>query len=82
MRGHKQGPRRRKRERHLKKQLDVSAIIFRSFQGTMLAKCRLTTMELNYYQWFRDKKKLKSINLAISALVVLTIEKQVISRGG
>ena len=52
----KQTRRRRKRERHLKMWLRVSAIIFQLFKLLILEKCALTILELNWNQRFRDKK--------------------------
>ena len=49
----KQTPRRRKRERHLKMWLDVSAIIFQLFK---LEKCVLTILELNWNKRLGHKK--------------------------
>ena len=46
----KQARRRRKRERHLKMWLRVSAIIFQLFKLIMLEKCVLTILELNWNQ--------------------------------
>ena len=46
----KQTRRRRKRERHLKLWLRVSAIIFQLFKLIMLEKCVLTILELNWNQ--------------------------------
>ena len=46
----KQTRRRRKRERHLKMWLRVSAIIFQLFKLIMLEKCVLTILELNWNQ--------------------------------
>ena len=46
----KQTRRRRKRERHQKIQLNVSAIIFQLFKVIFLEKCVLTILELNWNQ--------------------------------
>ena len=46
----KQTRRRRKRERHLKMSLCVSAIIFQLFKVIMPEKCALTILELNWNQ--------------------------------
>ena len=43
----KQTRRRRKRERHLKVSLRVSAIIFQLFKVIMPEKCAVTILELN-----------------------------------
>ena len=48
--------RRRKRERHLKIQLNVSAIIFQLFKVIFLEKCVLTILELNWNQRLGHKK--------------------------
>ena len=50
--------RRRKRERHLKMWLRVSAIIFQLFKVIMLEKCVLTILELNRNQRLGHKTKL------------------------
>ena len=56
----KQTRRRRKRERHLKMWLRVSAIICQLFRLTMLEKCVPTILELNWNQRLGHKKtKLK-----------------------
>ena len=47
---------RRKRERHLKMQLRVSAIIFQLFKVIMLEKCVLTILELNWNQHLGHKR--------------------------
>ena len=52
----KQTRRRRKRERHLKMWLRVSAIIFQIFKLIMLEKCLLTILELNWNQRLGHKK--------------------------
>ena len=52
----KQTRRRRKRERHLKIQLNVSAIIFQLFKVILLEKCVLTILELNWNQRLSHKK--------------------------
>ena len=52
----KQTRRRRKRERHLKMWLHVSAIIFQLFKLIMLEKCVLTILELNCNQRLGHKK--------------------------
>ena len=52
----KQTRRRRKRERHLKMWLRVSAIIFQLFKLIMLEKCALTILELNWNQRLGHKK--------------------------
>lgn len=54
----KQTWRRRQRERHLKMQLRVSAILSQLFKVIRLAKCVLTIPELNWDQRFRNKTKL------------------------
>ena len=55
----KQTRHRRKRERHLKMWLRVSAIIFQLFKLSMLENCALTVLELNWNQrWGRKKTKL------------------------
>ena len=48
--------RRRQRERRLKMELLVSAIISQLFKAITVAKCVLTFLELNWNQRFRDKK--------------------------
>ena len=57
----KQTRRRRKRERHLKMWLLFSAIIFQLFKLTMLEKCVLTILELNWNQRLGRKKTKLSI---------------------
>ena len=52
----KQPRRRRKRERHLKMSLRVSAIIFQLFKLIMFEKCVLTILELNWNQRLGHKK--------------------------
>ena len=52
----KQARRRRKRQRHLKMQLCVSAIIFQLFKDIMREKCVLTILELNWNQRLGHKK--------------------------
>ena len=52
----KQTRRRRKRERHLKMWLRVSAIIFQLFKLTMLEKFILTILELNWNQLSGHKR--------------------------
>ena len=52
----KQPRRRRKRERHLKMWLRVSAIIFQLFKLIMLEKCVPTILELNWNQRLGNKK--------------------------
>ena len=52
----KQTRRRRKRERHLKIWLRVSATIFQLFKLLMLEKCVLTILELNWNQSLAHKK--------------------------
>ena len=52
----KQTRRRRKRERHLKMYLRVSAIIFQLFKVIMLEKCLLTVLELIWNQRLGHKK--------------------------
>ena len=52
----KQTRSRRKRERHLKLWLRVSAIIFQLFKLIMLEKCVLTILELNWNQRLGHKK--------------------------
>ena len=52
----KQTRRRRKRERHLKMSLRVSATIFQLFKLLMLEKCVLTILELNWNQRLGHKK--------------------------
>ena len=52
----KQPRRRRKRERHLKMWLPVSAIIFQLLKVIMLEKCVLTILELNWNQHLGHKK--------------------------
>ena len=52
----KQTRRRRKRKRHLKMCLRVSAIIFKLFKLIMLEKCVLTILELNWNQRLGQKK--------------------------
>ena len=47
---------RQERERHLKTQLRVSAIIFQLFKVIMLEKCVLIILELNWNQRLRHKK--------------------------
>ena len=54
----KQTRRRRKRERHLKMWLRVSAIIFQLLKVIMLEKCVLTILELNWNQRLGHKTKL------------------------
>ena len=54
----KQTRRRRKRERHLKMELRVSAIIFQLFKVIMLEKCVLTILELIWNQRLGHKTKL------------------------
>ena len=52
----KQTRHRRKRERHLKMSLHVSAIIFQVFKVIMLEKCVLTIRELNWNQRLGHKR--------------------------
>ena len=52
----KQTRRRRKRERHLKMSLHVSAIIFYILKVIMLEKCVLTILELNWNQRLGHRK--------------------------
>ena len=52
----KQPRRRRKRERHLKMSLRVSAIIFQLFKVIMFEKCVLTILELNWNQRLGHRK--------------------------
>ena len=52
----KQPQRRRKRERHLKMSLCVSAIIFQLFKVMTFEKCVLTILELNWNQRLGHKK--------------------------
>ena len=52
----KQTRRRRKRKRHLKIQLRVSAIIFQLFKVILLEKCVLTILGLNWNQGLGHKK--------------------------
>ena len=52
----KQPRRWRKRERHLKMSLRVSAIIFQLFKVIMFEKCVLTVLELNWNQRLGHKK--------------------------
>ena len=52
----KQTRRRRKRERHLKMWLRVSAIIFQLFRVIILSKCVLTILELNWNQRLGHKR--------------------------
>ena len=52
----KQTRRRRKRERHLKMWLHVSAIILQLFKLIMLEKCVLTILELNWNQRLGHKR--------------------------
>ena len=52
----KQTRRRRKRERHLKMWLRVSAIILQLFKLIMLEKCVLTILELNWNQRLGHKR--------------------------
>ena len=52
----KQTRRRRKRERHLKMWLRVSANIFQLFKLFMLEKCVLTILELNWNQRLGHRK--------------------------
>ena len=73
----KQTPRRRKRERHLKMSLRVSAIIFQLFKVTMAEKCALTILELNWNQRLGQEK---IEHLSSYAHVVHTTAKKVISR--
>ena len=53
----KQPRRRRKRKRHLKMSLRVSAIIFQLFKVIMFEKCVLTILELNWNQRLGHKKR-------------------------
>ena len=46
-----------KQERHLKMQLRVSAIIFQLFKVSMLEKCVLTILELNWNQCLGHKNQ-------------------------
>ena len=48
--------RRRKRERHLKMSLRVSAIIFQLFKVIMLEQCVLAVLELNWNQRLGHKR--------------------------
>ena len=57
----KQTRRRRERERHLKIQLHVYAIIFQLFKVIMLEKCLLTVLELIWNQCLGRKKTKISI---------------------
>ena len=52
----KQPRRRRKRERHLKMSLRVSAIIFQLFKVIMFEICVLTILELNWNQRLGQKR--------------------------
>ena len=52
----KQPRRRRKRKRHLKMSLRVSAIIFKLFKVIMFEKCVLTILELNWNQGLGQTK--------------------------
>ena len=52
----KQTRRRRKRERHLKMELRVSAITFQLFKLIMLEKCVLTILELSWNLHLGNKK--------------------------
>ena len=52
----KQTRRRRQRERHLKMQLGVAAIISKLFKVITLGKCVLTILELNWNQRFGDSE--------------------------
>ena len=66
---------RRKRERHLKMQLRVSAIIFQLFKVILLEKCVLTILELNWNQHLGHKKTKLNICHHIYAHVVHTTAK-------
>ena len=57
----KQTRRRRKRERHLKIKLRVSAMIFQLFKVILVEKCALTILELNWNQRLGHKKTKLSI---------------------
>ena len=75
----KQPRRRRKRDRHLKMWLRVSAIIFQLFKVIMFEKCVLTILELNWNQRLGHKRT--KLNICHHMLhVVHTTAKQVISR--
>ena len=76
----KQTRRRRKRERHLKMWLRVSAIIFQLFKLIMLEKCVLTILELNWNQRFGHRMTKLNICHHMLTYVVHTTTKQVISR--
>ena len=73
----KQTRRRRKRERHLKMWLRVSAITFQLFKLIMLEKCVLIILELNWNQRLGQEDKIE--HLSSYAHVVHTTAKQVIS---
>ena len=73
----KQTRRRRKRERHLKMSLRVSAIIFQLFKVIMPEICALTSQELNWNQRLGQDKTEHSSSYAH---VVHTTANKVISR--
>ena len=66
--------RRRQRERHLKMWLRVSAIISQFFKVTMLTKCVLTILELNWNQRFRAKKT--KFNICHTDMLTLSTQLQ------
>ena len=69
----KQTRRRRKRERHLKMSLRVSAITFQLFKVITLEKCALTILELN---WNRSLGQDKIEHLLSYAHVTLSTQLQ------
>ena len=66
----KQTRRRRKRKRHLKMYLRVSAIIFQLFKVIMLEKCVLTILELNWNQRLGHEKT--KLNICLHVLTSST----------